>query len=106
MKAPVFNGVFDIILKTFKDPVKGVFYPGDGGASAEVDFLFLDNHRDVDDRGVPYGSPKPTAWIKQGCVDAKYGDYIIIEGTEYTIREVEPASDQYTKLILQDDRRP
>lgn len=105
MKAPIFNGTFDVILKTFKDPAKGVFYPSDGGPSVEVDYIFLDNHQEIDERGIPYGSPKPKAWIKQGCIDPKYGDYIILEGTEYTIREVEPASDQYIRLILQDDRR-
>lgn len=93
------------MLKVFKDPEKGVFYSNDGGGGVELDVIFLDNHVETDNNGIPYGSPRPTAWIKQDCVNPKYGDYIIIEGYEYIIREVEPASDQYTKLILQDDRR-
>lgn len=107
MKAPVFNGIFkNVIQKVMGDPQPATYRSADSSVSCELKVIFLDNHREVDPvTGIAVGAPNPQAWIEQGIVMPEYGDYIEIEGHEYLIREVEPAAEQYIKLILQDDRR-
>lgn len=103
MTAPVFKGMFDVVLKTMGEAAQAAFTPLSGPPSTDLSVVFLASFQDMDSFGLSFGSPHPAAWIKNGIIDPEVGDSIEINSIPYIIEEVRPASDQYIKLTLRDD---
>lgn len=99
MPAPFFNGLGEAILETFKDVQQAVFTPQVGPAQP-IDVIFNDRHEDVDLNGIPYGAPKPTAWIRTGLVNPAFNDTLVINSVSYLIKEIKPDGLELTQLTL------
>lgn len=103
-----FKGLHRRVQKRLGEPAKAGFLAQSGEAQIDVDIIFQSHFRELDEAGVTFGGPHPVAWIDKDLVDDKVihlpddGDKLVIEGKEYKIREIEPESSQYIKLILQD----
>lgn len=98
-----FKGLHKRVQMIMKEPVKAGFFSQSGGPRVDLDIIFHARFREVNEFGVEYGAPHPTVWIEQGFIDPKDGDLMKIEGKLYRVREIEPESSQYIKLILQDE---
>lgn len=100
MPSSYFKGISEHIFGVFKEPTLIEWVPVSGfGQSLEV--IFMELYQVVDNYGIPYGAPNPTAWVKVDCgIDFKYNDVLRINGTDYKIREIKPDGHETIQLTL------
>lgn len=101
MTGQVFKGLFNAVLSVMKEGSKATYTPLAGPPSTEIDVIFLAKHQEVDSFGVAYGTPAPTAWIKDGIVTPEFGDTLEIDSVVYKIREDEFDGHETVKLTLE-----
>lgn len=101
MPGPYLQGMADHVFGVFRETERSEYIPVSGDPSFSVEVVFVAFFQMVDNFGVPFGSPNPTAWIKVNDVpDPQNGDVIVIQGVNYTIREVLPDGHEINKLTL------
>ena len=86
------------VMNTFKEPVQA-FY----NSRTNIDVVFDNEFIEVAGGEVGQGSTRPIATANTSDVsDAVNGTPILIDGTDYVIRETEPDGEGLTKLILEE----
>jgi hypothetical protein len=100
MSAPVFRGLTNTIQKVYKEPIEATYTPSAGPATG-IKVIFLALHRELDLNGIPYGDARPVAWATDTEVPLpKFGEGLLINGQQYTIREMEHDGLESWKLVL------
>ena len=100
MPSPFFNGLGNQLLQIFKDSEPATLFSQETDDSRPVSVIFHARHQDTDRNGIPYGAPRPVAWIEISSNPPKYGDILTIGEVDYVIRETKPDSLELIELVL------
>lgn len=103
MTAEIFDTLAPTIFGVLKEAAQATFNPQVGGSQL-IDVIFTERHQDTDANGVPYGEPRPVAWVQiaQVAQAPLAGDQLVISAVVYTVREVRTDGVGAYELTLSD----
>lgn len=101
MPGSYFKGLSDHLFGVFKEPTLAEWVPV-SGYGGQLEVIFMEAFQKLDNYGIPYGAPNPTAWVKTNADrEFRQGDTLRIrDGKEYKIREIMPDGHETTQLTL------
>lgn len=103
MTSAIFDTLAPTIFGVLKEATQATFNPQIGGSQL-IDAIFVERHQDTDANGVPYGEPRPVAWVQiaQVAQAPLAGDELVVNAVPYTIREVRTDGVGAYELTLSD----